>query len=311
LVYFWIHAAKLGLFVLKSINGILKKPAAHKNIGCRNTFESAMQTKVLQPNSLLKSSVSHILVLDKQVESDIITPLPFYADGLPGIIFHQSEGGMYMNNSNRKLSQLFLYGQTIKPITLLPVGSFRIIVVFLYPFGISALFGIRPGEITDDCVDLRLLPNVDLQLSINQLLESTDMQEQVELVSRYLLVQMNSGFRNPDNVIHYALEHIIQTSGQGSLQELRKQLNITERTFERKFEQHIGVSPKLFSRIRQFRSSMEQLQKNNFSKLSDIAYTNGYADQSHFIRSFREFTGLSPLDYIRQTRKRQTEHSDS
>jgi len=35
-------------------------------------------------------------------------------------------------------------------------------------------------------------------------------------------------------------------------------------------------------------------------KLSDVAYENGYADQSHFIRSFREFTGYTPSQYQQQ-----------
>ncbi len=38
--------------------------------------------------------------------------------------------------------------------------------------------------------------------------------------------------------------------------------------------------------------------------ISDIAYANGYADQSHFIRNFKKFTRLSPLEFQRQAEGR-------
>jgi len=76
---------------------------------------------------------------------------------------------------------------------------------------------------------------------------------------------------------------------------LRRILNLSLRTFERRFEQYIGISPKLFSGISQFQAALKHLQSGKFDKLSDIAYTYGYSDQSHFIRHFSRFTGLSPL----------------
>jgi AraC-like DNA-binding protein len=78
---------------------------------------------------------------------------------------------------------------------------------------------------------------------------------------------------------------------------------LSERTLERRFKQSIGISAKLFSRICRFQESLNQLRKNKYDKLSDIAYENGYADQSHFIRSFKEFTGVSPFDYRKQLKE--------
>jgi AraC-like DNA-binding protein len=41
------------------------------------------------------------------------------------------------------------------------------------------------------------------------------------------------------------------------------------------------------------------LRGKGFNNLTDIAYDNGFADQSHFIRSFKEFTQITPNDYLR------------
>jgi AraC-like DNA-binding protein len=64
------------------------------------------------------------------------------------------------------------------------------------------------------------------------------------------------------------------------------------------FEKTIGVPPNQYRRICQFNAGFRQLQRRKFNKLSDIAFENAYADQSHYIRSFREFTGITPKDYL-------------
>lgn len=257
-----------------------------------------IQSFVIKPSADLIELVSNIVVLEHDSTDEFVTPLPFYADGLPGVVFQQSSASMYLNDKNRKLSSLFLYGQTITPITLLPCGSFRMIVFQLYPSAITRLYGIRSNEVTDDCVDLRLLPSAKLLSDYQELTDTHDIIKQIDIINKYLVAVSNVIKANPDNIVHYALEHIISSNGITSLTELRKRLHITERTFERRFEQYVGVSPRQFSRICQFKSALFQLDKKNFNKLSDVAYRNGFADQSHFIRSFKQFTGLSPKQYV-------------
>jgi AraC-like DNA-binding protein len=58
------------------------------------------------------------------------------------------------------------------------------------------------------------------------------------------------------------------------------------------------VSPNQFRRIVQFNRAFRQLNEKRFSHLAGIAYDNGYADQSHFNRSFREFTHQTVTQYL-------------
>ncbi|UOQ68039.1 helix-turn-helix domain-containing protein [Hymenobacter volaticus] len=81
---------------------------------------------------------------------------------------------------------------------------------------------------------------------------------------------------------------------------MQESLHMSERSFQRKFKQHVGIPPKLFSRICRFQVSLNQLRNHQYHKLSDVAFENDYADQSHYIRSFQEFAGCSPYQYQRQ-----------
>ena len=101
--------------------------------------------------------------------------------------------------------------------------------------------------------------------------------------------------------MHYAVSAIARSKGNVALKGLQIELRLSERSFERKFKEYIGISPKLFSRICRFQASLKQLRNNDFSKLSDVAFENEYADQSHFIRAFKEFAGFSPFQYQKQS----------
>ncbi|TSJ47977.1 helix-turn-helix domain-containing protein [Fluviicola chungangensis] len=40
------------------------------------------------------------------------------------------------------------------------------------------------------------------------------------------------------------------------------------------------------------------MKGGHFEKITDVAYANGYFDQSHYIRSFKEFTNTTPNGYL-------------
>jgi AraC-like DNA-binding protein len=58
------------------------------------------------------------------------------------------------------------------------------------------------------------------------------------------------------------------------------------------------MTPKLFSRIQRFQQTRTFIQQNPSPNWASLALDLGYFDQSHFIREFLEFSGLSPTDYL-------------
>ena len=48
------------------------------------------------------------------------------------------------------------------------------------------------------------------------------------------------------------------------------------------------------------RAVLQLIQKNQQIRWAQIAYQCGYADQSHFIREFKHFSGFNPQEYIQQ-----------
>lgn len=72
----------------------------------------------------------------------------------------------------------------------------------------------------------------------------------------------------------------------------------TLRTMDRLFRRYIGVSPKTFSRVMRFQRGLNRLKFDPAVSLGTIAAECGYADQSHFVREFKRFTGVAPSQQL-------------
>ena len=101
-----------------------------------------------------------------------------------------------------------------------------------------------------------------------------------------------------DFTVKQAMQLIIDNKGQASITDICNQLHLTERTFERRFIAAVGVPAKQFAKMIQFQLSLEQITVRDYSKLTDIVYNNGFADQSHFIKVFKAFTGKTPKKFV-------------
>ena len=79
---------------------------------------------------------------------------------------------------------------------------------------------------------------------------------------------------------------------------LARLAGLSERTFERHFRQHFGMSPHQYLKRLRLRLACHALVQTNHT-IAAIAGEHGYVDQSYFTREFRELTGQTPADYRR------------
>jgi AraC-like DNA-binding protein len=244
------------------------------------------------PGNKISDFVHSILVIENL---KVINPfvLPLYANGSPTLLFQTAKGQIKGNSNN-----LTLFGQTVFPETLTIKENFTLIAYFFKPFSLFSLFGVSAQELTDNPINLNLLePSKALALQ-EKLLNANSKDEMLKLIDNYifsLMTKVKAGIE----LIKFAANKIIEDPCKESLQNVQRELYLTERTFQRMFEKNIGISPNQFRRICQFNSAFQQLQKRKFNNLTDIVFDKGYADQSHYIRTFKEFTNITPTDYLK------------
>ncbi len=225
---------------------------------------------------------------------------PFYADGFPGIIYSKSTNPFYLQPRNKKLSDFYLYGQTIEPISLNTKGAFHLVGMRLYPFTVRILLGIDSKVLNDDCFDLMLVDGVDTQLTLDKLRRTDDSSNIVDILANYFHELVENVSINTDWRIQLAINLILNSNGVISIKEIRDELYVSERTLERHFLKEIGVTAKQFAKIIQFSSSLKQMTETDYYNLTEIGYDNGFADQSHFIREFKRYAGKTPREFQKQ-----------
>ncbi len=76
---------------------------------------------------------------------------------------------------------------------------------------------------------------------------------------------------------------------------LKMDFNMSYRSVYRLYKESLDLSPKEFLSIMRLRKAIRSLRQN--SKLIDVATEIGFADQSHMIREFKKYTGLTPSQF--------------
>lgn len=258
-----------------------------------------MKFKTIIPDTSISLFVKTILVFE-EFDNSQKTILPFFADGYPGLIFQETKNGLIVSPHNKEMPSFFLYGQTIKPIELIMKGQYKLIIFQLYPFVLKSFFNVIPKELNDNCYDLEQLENNLGIKTKNKLIQTLNSEKRVQILNLFLQHIFQTKQMELDFTISKAIKEIISKKGQLIIGKLSNDLHLTERTFERRFQGAVGVTAKQFAKIIQFQQSLEQITIKDYNKISDVVYLNGFADQSHFIKVFKAYTGKTPRAFKKQ-----------
>ncbi|WP_276482484.1 helix-turn-helix domain-containing protein [Paraflavitalea pollutisoli] len=242
------------------------------------------------PSERVSEYVQRILVIEHASVTAPFT-LPLYANGTPTLLFQTCKGKI-----GGQSNHLTLFGQTVFPEALTLSDNFTLIAYFFHPYALYSLFGLSPQELTDNPVDLQLITAVKAKALQEQLLNASTTVAMIDLIDDFvqgLTVRIKTDIA----LVRFATAAIARDPLRGVEDMAAQDLHLTKRTFMRLFEKQVGILPNQYRRIVQFDAAFRQLQSRRFDKLSDIAFAHGYADQSHFIRAFKEFTTITPKDY--------------
>ena len=83
---------------------------------------------------------------------------------------------------------------------------------------------------------------------------------------------------------------------------LAERRKLTTRSVQTRFQTHLGFSAKELARFLRFKGVVARLieQYPQPPDWADLVLTGGYHDQSHLIKDFQQFLGMTPTEFIRQ-----------
>lgn len=191
----------------------------------------------------------------------------------------------------------YVIGQITYPINGYATGPLTFMVVFFQPLGMYQLFGGNMNRLANTSMDLfDFLGKEKAAALMKELLAADDASYQVGVLNNFFLQQKVTDSCDNEKRV---LDIIHQAKGNITIKEMEESLSISRRTLERYFQEKVGISPKVYAQIFRFKCAIQYLEANPNTKWADLTYDNGFFDQSHMIRYFKEYLQVSPNNLVK------------
>jgi AraC-like DNA-binding protein len=237
-----------------------------------------MDFRALPPPPALAPWVSMIWRLQGEGGGDEFdTVLP---DGSVELIFHLGEPfTQRVGNADVKQEAAFVVGDIRRPVSIRPSRRADVIGIRFRPGRAYPFFNTPMAAMADGITPLCESRWQDM------VFESPN---PIECLSSMLRPRTDD-----DRSLHACVDAIVATNGATTIKRVAGHIGLSVRQLERKFERGVGIPAKTFARVIRFHSVAEQLR-------DDTRADDGYSDQSHLIREFREFAGVTPGHFLRR-----------
>ena len=167
------------------------------------------------------------------------------------------------------------------------------------PGGAHPFFKLPMTEFQDSVVELENVWGTRYGVLRDKLLEARTAANKFRVLEEFLLQEARSSVEAPRRVA-YALNRFEAAPGTETIQSVAANLGVSHKHFIHEFSRWVGLTPKLFCRIRRFQQVLVQIETRRAVEWADVSNACGYYDQAHFIRDFRAFSGLNPSAYLTQ-----------
>ena len=166
--------------------------------------------------------------------------------------------------------------------------------VHLKPIALASLFRVNAAELKNTHLPLEDLLGVD-QLDVwYRLREANNARRRIKVVSDWLLERL-SGSPQP----HWAVPPALRCLrwGVDKVRLIASDAGLSERRLSAVLREQTGLGPKMYVRLGRFHRALDKVSGTSVD-WARLANDAGYYDQSHLIRDFRDFSGLTPQRYL-------------
>ena len=257
-----------------------------------------MEYKTYLPKNELAKNVKYYWSLE-DFENTSHSKERIFPDGCIELIFHYGDHfkKIYKTGTADVQPKSFIHGQITSYIELEPTGKIGVFSARFKPNGLQPFIDFDVAQLTDTTLSVVEIWGAAGQQLEKQILEASDNETRVTILEDFLETKQQLP-KKIDEAIDYCVEAVTKSNGTIPIENLTADLHIGKRQLERKFQAAVGLSLKLFSRITRFNYALQLIEKKEFDGFTKVAYDGGFYDQAHFIKDFKDLTGLNPKQYF-------------
>lgn len=255
-----------------------------------------------RPHPLLKPYVSRIW--GWEAEAGEAADLPVVLPGTGAEVFFHFGAPFRRADDGTDPGPGHLLCLRHRSLALAPLSGLGFIAVRFRAGRLWELIDPPATECLDQALPVEALwgrPGRDLQEQIGC---AVDFPARRRLLEHFLLGRL-AGCRS-DPLVTAAVDRLYRHPQATTVDTLAQALGLGRRQLERRFQAQEGLSPVEFRRRIRFQKAVRHLLLDPTLPLLDAALDQGYYDQSHFHRDFKDLTGQAPARHLAAAR--QTTH---
>jgi AraC-like DNA-binding protein len=200
------------------------------------------------------------------------------------------------------IADIKILGQLTAPGGAIKSKGAELLVVRFFTHTAALIFNHNMAAFTNRFYDFDDVFQVEKDSLYNQIREQKYIYQKIQVIEAFLLQKIA---KNAAKIT--TLEPIAYISKLGrtnietdkdpifEMQTICGRTGLSNRYLQRLFSQHVGISPKTYLMITRFQRSLALLDKKK--SYTEIAYECGYFDQAHFIKEFKNYSGVTPASY--------------
>lgn len=219
-----------------------------------------------------------------------------YPIGCPQLIFHRRTR-FYIPELESEQARFSISGQVNFPARIQSSGDIETIVVVFYPHAIGTMFNIPVSAFYNQEIDGYSLGDKSLNNLADDVLNADASDEAVKMIEKWLLSRLEESATYNFKRVGVSLRQLFHDNSI-SVESMAQSACLSRKQFERVFFNAVGMKPKEYSSVARFQKSLWLMQNDN-RDFADIAYACEYADQSHFIRECRKYSGTTPAELLK------------
>ncbi|MBL9128468.1 MAG: helix-turn-helix transcriptional regulator [Verrucomicrobiales bacterium] len=202
-----------------------------------------------------------------------------------------------LDGAPRRFRRAWVSGAHTRFILIDAVAGTSLMGVHFRPGGAARFLGVPAAVLRDSVEDLDGLWAREGERLWNTVVEAPNPRAKFEVLERELLVRHRT-LPAPDALVSAALRQLTSAPHLARIDEVVAASGVSHARFIERFERTVGLSPKRYCRIARFQQVLRLLEHGKPVRWADLAGECGYYDQAHFIREFREFSGIVPTRYL-------------
>jgi AraC-like DNA-binding protein len=246
------------------------------------------------PSEILKPFVQKYIAV---TISDTIDNEIFYPSGYIDLVIRSNGfAATSINRIYKSTPGLELLGHLTLPTTVSARKGTELLIARLHPYSCSLFFKNPISEFTNSATDVSLVNSKETKELYDQICLCRSLSKKINILERYLIGKLKQSEKtytrvaNLSRICNYVTDH----NEAFSIKTISGETGVSERYIQKLFLEHVGLQPVSLHASHRFIKSLQQVISTS-SSLTSIAYACGYYDQSHFVKEFKRFTGISPF----------------